>query len=187
MGTLLHCTALHTTENPPAARVGSVKTEWKSSKRMFKKNNCQLIFLFLGMFWFLLHFSSVLIYQVTSFGHKVFLLFSALNATATLQEQLMSFLPVRGNTSSQWLHNVPTPPGNSWSTPRLPAASDTSRTCCKNLLNNSWVQSFGNTLDGTHLKAHSVTSSGEKGYCKPCYVISRNIVSCFKSNVVLEN
>lgn len=36
-GTLLHCTALHTTENPPAARVGSVKTEWQSSKSMFKK------------------------------------------------------------------------------------------------------------------------------------------------------
>lgn len=56
-GTLSHCTALHTTENPPAARVGSVKTEWKSSKSMFKKkqnDDCQLIFLFLGMFWFLL-------------------------------------------------------------------------------------------------------------------------------------
>lgn len=109
-----------------------------------------------------------------------------LNATATLQEELMSFPPARGNTSSLRLHNVRAPPpGNGWSAPRLPAAYDTSRTCCKNLLNNSRVQSLGNTLDGTHLKAHSVTSSGEKGYCKPCYVISHNTAAHHVSNQML--
>lgn len=118
-GTLLHCTVLHTTENPPAARVGSVKTEWQSSKSMFKKKQ-QLPADFSFSRDVLISTPLQRRLDLPSYiiGTQRFFFLSRLplNATATLQEELMSFLPARGNTSSQWLHNVRTPPpGNGWS------------------------------------------------------------------------